>query len=128
MNFIPYMIVFIGSGLGGALRHGVNELVTHLFGAQFPFGILTINITGSLVLGFLTGYFAFKSGATTQSWQLFLTTGICGGYTTFSTFSQNTILLADRGQMALSALYVFLSVSLSLLGFFAGLWTMRQMG
>jgi fluoride exporter len=47
MSFFPYLIIFLGSGIGGALRHGVNELVSYFFGTKFPFGILTINITGS---------------------------------------------------------------------------------
>jgi len=126
MNPVPYLIVFLGAGLGGALRHGVNQLVSQWLGTNFPYGILFINITGSMLLGFLAGYFAFK-GEASQHWRLFLTTGLCGGYTTFSTFSQDTVLIADRGQMAMAALYVSLSLFLSLLGFFAGLWTMRQM-
>ena len=123
MNFLSYLIVFAGAGLGGAVRHGVNGLVSDIYGSKFPFGIIAINISGSLLLGLLTGYFAFKGDAS-GNWRLFLTTGICGGYTTFS---QDTILLIDRGQPGTAALYVVLSVSLSLLAFFAALWLTRQM-
>ena len=126
MNFLSYIIVFAGAGLGGAVRHCINGLVTDIYGSKFPFGIIAINISGSLLLGLLTGYFAFKGDAS-GNWRLFLTTGICGGYTTFSTFSQDTILLIDRGQPGTAALYVVLSVSLSLLAFFAALWLTRQM-
>lgn len=126
MNFLSYLIVFAGAGLGGALRHGVNGFVSNIYGDKFPFGIIAINISGSLLLGLLAGWFAFK-GDEPAGWRLFLTTGLCGGYTTFSTFSQDTILLIDRGQTGTAALYVFLSVALSLLAFFAGLWLTRQM-
>lgn len=126
MKFTPYLIIFLGSGLGGALRHGINQLVAGAFSTRFPFGILFINITGSLALGLLAGYFAYKSD-TSANWRLFLTVGICGGYTTFSTFSQDAALLIERGQLSWSALYIFLSVSLAIIGFFGGLWAMRQL-
>lgn len=126
MDFIPYLIVFAGAGLGGALRHGINAFVTGAANTEFPVGIVFINISGSLLLSLLAGYFAFKGDASGH-WRLFLTTGICGGYTTFSTFSQDTILLIDRGQPGAAALYVALSVGLSLIAFFCGLWLMRQL-
>jgi fluoride exporter len=127
VSFFPYFIVFLGSGIGGALRHGVNELSSYFLGNRFPFGILTINTTGSLLLGLLAGYWAFKGDAS-QHWRLFLTVGICGGYTTFSAFSQDTVLLLERGQYAVSALYVCLSVGLSVAATLFGLWTMRHLG
>lgn len=127
MNTMAYLIVFLGAGLGGAARHGINQFVTGVAGAQFPFGIIAINITGSLLLGLLSGYFAFK-GDESGSWRLFLTTGLCGGYTTFSTFSQDTVALIERGQPGMAAAYVSLSVILSVAAFFIGLWAMRQLG
>ena len=127
MSFFPYLIIFLGSGIGGALRHGVNELIPSFLGSKFPFGILTINITGSLLLGLLAGYWAFK-GDTSQHWRLFLAVGVCGGYTTFSAFAQDTVLLLERGQYSISALYVVLSIGLSVAAMFFGLWTMRNLG
>jgi CrcB protein len=126
MKVFPYIIVFLGSGIGGALRHGVNELIPYFPGNKFPLGILTINITGSLLLGLLAGYWAFQGDAS-QHWRLFLTAGICGGYTTFSTFSQDIVLLLERDQYSVSALYVVLSVGLSVAAMFFGLWTMRNL-
>lgn len=126
MNFLSYLVVFLGSGIGGALRHGINQLFTHEFGTKFPYGILAINVMGSLLLGLLAGYFAFK-GEASQHWRLFLTVGICGGFTTFSTFTQDAVLLIERGEIALSGLYIFLSVALSVLCFFAALWAMKQL-
>lgn len=125
MNTIPYLIIFLGSGIGGAIRHGVNELVSYHLGSKFPYGIMMINITGALLLGLLAGYFAFK-GEASQHWRLFLMVGICGGYTTFSTFSQDAALLIERGQLSLAATYIIGSVVLSILGFFLGMWVIRQ--
>jgi len=120
-----FLIVFIGGGLGAALRHGVNLTMARLVGTAFPYATLVENVTGSLVMGLLAGYFAFKSGSS-QHWRLFLTTGILGGYTTFSTFSLDTILLYERGQVALAALYVVLSVALAIAGLLIGLALVRQ--
>ena len=84
------------------------------------------NVTGSLVMGLLVAFFAFKSGIP-QHWQLFLTTGILGGYTTFSTFSLDVALLYERDQYGLAALYVLLSMALSVGGLFAGLAIVRSL-
>ena len=120
-----FLIVFLGGGIGAALRHGVNIASTRLLGAAFPYATLFENVTGSLVMGLLAGYFAFK-GDVSQTWRLFLTTGILGGYTTFSAFSLDTALLYERGELGLAALYVGLSVALSIGGLFAGLALVRN--
>jgi CrcB protein len=123
---MAFAVVFLGSGLGGALRHGVNEACAALFGTKFPYGILLINITGSLLLGLLAGYFAFK-GEANQHWRLLLATGVCGGYTTFSTFSLDAVTLWQRGDTGLAALYVVASVALSLLALASGMWAMKSL-
>jgi CrcB protein len=119
-----YLVVFIGGGIGSMLRHGVNVICARLFGIGFPFGTFAVNVSGSIVMGLLAGYFAFK-GEATQIWRLFLMTGILGGYTTFSAFSLDSVLLFERGQCGLAALYVVASVVLSIGGLFAGLALMR---
>ena len=121
-----YLIVFLGGGLGAALRHGVNLAAARLLGTAFPYATLIENVTGSLVMGLLAAYFAFKAGAP-QHLRLFLTTGILGGYTTFSTFSLDTAVLYERGEIGLAALYVLLSVVLSVGGLFAGLALVRSL-
>jgi CrcB protein len=121
-----FLIVFLGGGLGAALRHGVNLLSARLLGTHFPYATLFENVTGSLVMGLLAGYFAFKSGAP-QHLRLFLTTGMLGGYTTFSTFSLDTVLLWERHEFGLAALYVLASVALSILGLALGLMVVRQL-
>jgi len=122
---MTYLLVFLGGGLGAAFRHGINILSARWLGTHFPYGTLTVNVTGSLIMGLMAAYFAFKGGAS-QHWRLFLTTGILGGYTTFSTFSLDTALLYERGEVALAVAYVLVSVGLSVVGLFAGLWLVRH--
>ncbi len=124
----PYLLVFFGAGLGGALRHGVNLTCARWCGIEFPWGTLTINVVGSTLMGLAAGWFAFKAG---ESWsqhaRLFLTTGVLGGFTTFSTFSLETALLWERGAMGEAAVYVAGSVGLSIVGLFLGLWLVRTL-
>jgi CrcB protein len=120
-----FLIVFLGGGLGAALRHGVNLVSARLLGTGFNYATLFENVSGSFVMGLLIGYFAFKGGAS-QHWRLFLTTGVLGGYTTFSAFSLDTVLLYERGELGLAALYVALSVALSIGGLMAGMALVRH--
>jgi CrcB protein len=123
-----YLIVFAGGGIGAALRHFFNVWFARLFGTTFPYATLFENVTGSLAMGLLVATFAFKSDIP-QHLRLFLTTGILGGYTTFSTFSLDTAVLYERGDnLGMAALYVLLSVALSIGGLFAGLAVVRAMG
>lgn len=119
-----YLIVFLGAGIGGALRHGVNVTSLRLFGGGFPMGTLTVNIVGSLVMGLIAGYFALK-GEASQAWRLFLTTGILGGFTTFSAFSLDAALLYERGAFGQAVIYVLASMFLSLAGIALGLAAIR---
>lgn len=121
-----YVIVFLGGGLGSALRLGVNQLAVRLFGINFPFGTLTVNIVGSLLIGLIAGYFAHMSEASSQEWRLFLTTGILGGFTTFSAFSLDVALLWERSEFGLAVFYVLASVGISLVAMFAGLALVRH--
>jgi len=119
-----FLIVFVGGGIGAALRHGFNLAFARLFGTAFPHATVFENVSGSVVMGVLVAWFAFRGGIP-QHWQLFLTTGILGGYTTFSTFSLDVAVLYERGEIALAALYVLLSVALSIGGLFGGLALVR---
>jgi CrcB protein len=122
---MDFLIVFAGGGIGAALRHGVNLAFARLLGLSFPFATLFENVTGSLAMGLLAGYFAFRAGLP-QHWRLFLTTGILGGYTTFSAFSLDAVLLYERGAITLAAGYILLSVALSIGGLFVGLALIRH--
>lgn len=120
-----YLIVFLGAGLGGAARHGVNGLVQRLFAGVFPLHTMIINVLGSFLMGMIAEYFALKAQLPAGG-RLFLTTGILGGFTTFSAFSLDAALLYERGDMTGAAFYVLGSVILSIAGLFAGLALIRQ--
>jgi len=123
-----YLIVFFGAGLGGTLRQGVNVACARYCGIAFPWGTLVINILGSLVMGLAAAYFTAKSS---EAWayqaRLFATTGVLGGFTTFSAFSLDAVLLWERGAQGSAALYVLGSVALSLMGLVAGLSIARSL-
>ena len=122
-----YLIVFLGAGVGGALRHGVNVWAARLLGYGFPFGTLIVNVGGSLAMGALAGYFAYRTGAS-QHVRLFLATGVLGGFTTFSAFSLDTALLVERHAYGQAAGYVLGSVAASILAVFVGLALFRTGG
>lgn len=117
---MSYLLVFLGAGLGGTLRHGVNALCLARGWLDYPYSTLIVNVVGSLLMGVLAGYFTFRTGAN-QQWKLFLGTGVLGGFTTFSTFSLDMAVLAERGQFGKLASYLVLSLGLGLLGLFVGL-------
>jgi CrcB protein len=120
-----YLLVFLGAGIGGALRHGVNVGSARLFGLGFPTGTLIVNVVGSFLMGLLAGYFLARPGVS-QPARLFLTTGILGGFTTFSAFSLDTALLMERHAYAMAAAYVAGSVVASILALFIGLSLFRS--
>ena len=122
-----YLIVFIGAGIGGALRHGVNVGAARTFGYGFPFGTLIVNVLGSFLMGALAGYFAFRPGIGQHS-RLFLTTGILGGFTTFSAFSLDSALLVERHAYGLAAGYMVGSAAASVAALFFGLAIFRSGG
>jgi CrcB protein len=124
---MSYLVVFLGGGIGAALRHAVNVSFARWFAGGFPFHTLFENVSGSLLMGLLVGYFAFK-GQDTPNLRLFLITGILGGYTTFSAFSLDAMLLWERGEAGSAAAYILLSVSASLAALVLGLWLVRQLG
>ncbi|MCZ7641846.1 MAG: fluoride efflux transporter CrcB [Pseudorhodoplanes sp.] len=122
---MDYLIVFLGGGIGSAMRHGVNLAGSRWLGTAFPYSTLIVNIVGSLAVGLLAAYFAFK-GEASQPWRLFFTTGVLGGFTTFSAFSLDVAALYERGDLVLAAAYILASVIFSLAGLFAGLYVIRN--
>jgi CrcB protein len=119
-----YVIVFVGAGLGGALRHGINLLAARIAGTDFPYGTLVINVLGSFLMGVIVEYLGLRLELS-QNVRLFLTTGILGGFTTFSAFSLEAALLYERNQLWAAAIYVVASVVLAIGGLFAGLALVR---
>jgi len=119
-----YLIVFLGAGIGGALRHGVNVGAARWLGTALPYGTLIVNVAGSFLMGLLAGFFMYRSGIP-QHVRLFLTTGILGGFTTFSTFSLDAAVLIERHAYGMAAGYVVGSVAAGLAGLFFGLSVFR---
>ena len=121
-----WLLVFVGGGLGAASRHGVNIVAARLLGVGFPWGTVIVNVAGSLAMGLIVAWLAFRAGGGwTQHTRLFLTTGFLGGFTTFSAFSLDVALLWERGAHGHAAAYVAGSVALSIAGLFVGLWLVR---
>lgn len=116
--------IALGSAMGGVSRYVIGAAVQQRFGLAFPVGTLIVNITGSLLLGFIMRI-ALGGTQISPEMRVFLTTGFCGGYTTFSTFSYDTAILFESGQFRRATIYVTLSVVLSVLATIAG-FTLAQ--
>jgi CrcB protein len=124
---VGYALVFLGGGLGAALRHGVNRAALALFGPAIPAGTIIVNVVGSLAMGLLVGILAAVPGGTSQNLRLFVATGVLGGFTTFSAFSLDALTLWERGQSAAAIAYVVGSVALSLAAIAAGFLISRAL-
>lgn len=125
---IQTLLVFIGGGLGAVGRHGVNIAAARILGFGLPWGTLVVNIVGSFAMGLIVGWFAFKADTgLSQHARLFLTTGMLGGFTTFSAFSLDAVLLWERGEVVAAAAYVIVSVVVSIAGLIAGLALVRAL-
>lgn len=121
LSSIPMVwFVAVGSALGGVTRYLLGAFLQQRAGTSFPIGTLIINITGSFLLGLLLRY-ALGTTAISPEVRGLLTTGFCGGYTTFSTFSYDTLALVEDGEMARAALYVGASVAVALVGAYLGI-------
>lgn len=117
-----FWAVAVGAAAGGVSRFYLATAIQQRLGASFPWGTLAINLTGSLLLGFIIRY-ALATPAVSIEMRAMLTTGFCGGYTTFSTFSYDSIMLMESGQYGRAGFYVALSVGASLLATVAGIVT-----
>lgn len=119
-----YLVVFIGGGIGAALRHGVNRAAMAWLGTGFPYGTFFVNIAGGFLMGVLAESFLVKGGGS-QEFRLFLTTGILGGFTTFSAFSLEAALMWQRSDYAALGTYVIGSALLSIAALFVGMAVVR---
>jgi fluoride exporter len=117
--------VAIGSALGGMGRYLLGGFIQRLGATTFPTGTLLINISGSFLIGLIIRY-AVETPTLTPELRAFLTIGLCGGYTTFSSFSYETVALLEDGEWARAALYVVASVVLSLLATLLGYALARE--
>ena len=114
-----------GNAIGGLARYLIGGVMQRLLDTTFPVGTLVINVTGSLLLGLIVRY-GVETTTLTPEARAFLTIGLCGGYTTFSTFSYETAALLEDGEWTRAGLYVAGSVFLSLLGVFIGFALARE--
>lgn len=120
------LLVMIGGALGALARYQFGRASFHLWGGDWPWGTLGVNIVGGLLMGLLAGWLTrFGTGGGEQL-RLLLGVGILGGFTTFSSFSLETMLMIEGGQWGGAALYALLSVALSVIALFAGLCLMRS--
>lgn len=118
--------VAMGGAIGAAGRYLVAAQALRLMGPGFPWGTLTVNIVGSLVMGLLAGAFAYRFHVSTEI-RMFLMTGILGGFTTFSAFSLDVSVLVERKDFMMAAGYIIGSVSLAVIALFIGLKIARMM-
>lgn len=118
------LAIALGGAVGSVCRYLLGLSIQSRLGGDFPLGTLIINITGSFVLGFLLRY-ALLGTEINPVTRALLTTGFCGGYTTFSTFSYETAALIEGGEYSRAGVYVGLSIVVSLLGTFMGMQLAR---
>jgi CrcB protein len=119
-----YVAVALGGALGCCARLGVNQLVHERYGQAFPYATLLINVSGCLIMGFLF-FFTLEKVSLSPVMRLGLITGMLGGFTTFSAFGIEALLLVEDGKAAYAMLYVSLSVALGLAAVFAGAYAAR---
>lgn len=122
---MTYLWVALGSALGGVGRYWISGLIAHSVGEVFPWGTLVVNVTGSFVIGFVAfltaseGRFLIHPDA-----RVFILVGVCGGYTTFSSFSLQTLMLLRDGDVVRASAYIMVSVAVCM----AGVWLGAMLG
>ncbi|MGV1914218.1 fluoride efflux transporter CrcB [uncultured Agrobacterium sp.] len=114
------LLVAVGGAIGSVARYLVGLGATRLAGPNFPFGTLTVNIAGAFAIGLLVEMIARRFDASAEM-RVFIVTGILGGFTTWSSFTLDTMVLFERGEIGLSALYLLASLLVSFAAVFAGL-------
>ena len=116
--------VAVGGALGSALRYGLNRWLAQLLGDALPWGTIVINILGSYVIGLATAFFGGTAGALTPiEMRQFVLVGVCGGFTTFSSFSLQTLTLFEAGEPGQALLNIALSLTLCLIAVALGFMT-----
>lgn len=124
---LNYIVISIGAAIGGVFRYGLASFIQKRVESFFPYGTLIVNITGSFILGFIMYYLDEKEFLSPQM-RLFLTVGLCGGFTTFSTFSYETLNLIKNSQFLLAAFNVLGSVFLCLIAIYLAYVLSKSLG
>lgn len=121
---LKILCIGLGGGLGAIARYSLTTLINHIWISAFPLGTLLANFLGAVFMGAFTQW-AAKYEITASLWLPFLTTGLLGGFTTFSTFSLETVNLMEQGQWLLAVCNILFSISLCLLGIFLGKYLIK---
>ncbi len=117
-----WILIFVGGGIGSLCRYLLSRWINGSVVSSFPYGTFIVNITGCLLIGFFVFYFTdARFGAVSLTWRLFLVTGLCGGYTTFSAFSYENVQLVESNQVFTFLAYTFGSIILGFLATFCGI-------
>ncbi|MFA6084848.1 fluoride efflux transporter CrcB [Mucilaginibacter sp.] len=119
------LIIFFGGGLGSLLRYGVNRWIANHVTSVFPYGTFIINITGCFLIGFIV-FYTERFGPNALNWRLFLVTGFCGGYTTFSSFAFENVQLMSDHHIFTVLLYTLGSIALGFAATYMGILLSRQ--
>ena len=119
------LAIAVGGGLGSLARHYLSTTIYSVTGGTFPWGILIVNVIGGFAMGLIVELSALKLNLAPEL-RAFLTTGILGGFTTFSAFSLDSALLIERGEWIGAGSYIVCSVVLSIVALFAALWLVRS--
>jgi fluoride exporter len=119
------LIVMLGGAIGALARYHLGRMAGHMLGAGLPWGTLSANIIGGFAMGLLAGWLARFGAGGGEQLRLALGVGLLGGFTTFSAFSLETVLMIQQGQTGLAALYVGVSVAGAIIALMLGLAVMR---
>jgi CrcB protein len=117
------LMIGIGSCIGGMCRYLLSQFVQNKFLSAFPYGTMTVNIIGCFLIGVV--FALSERGNFTMEWRLFLATGVLGGFTTFSSFSLETVSMLRGGQLWYAFFYILCSVIIGLLATFAGIFLIK---
>ncbi len=122
-NIYTIFLIGIGSFIGGVCRYLVSVAMQNRLSTILPYGTLVVNVLGCLFIGIVFAF--FEKQPSNQEWKLFLATGVLGGFTTFSAFSNETIILLRNGHLGLAAMYIGASVLSGLAATYLGYWVIK---
>lgn len=127
MNITPLAIALVGLGgaTGSSLRYVVSSLIQSQTSSGFPFGTMLVNVVGCFIIGLLIGSTMSAPTKINENLRLLFATGFCGGFTTFSAFSSESIAFFDKGEFGLAATYIISSVILGLFATIVGILIMK---
>ncbi|HTD42075.1 MAG TPA: fluoride efflux transporter CrcB [Mucilaginibacter sp.] len=114
------LLIFTGGGIGSLFRFGLSRFINKMTISPFPYGTFIVNIIGCFLIGFII-FYTERYGDKAEQWRFFLATGLCGGFTTFSTFSLENVQLLNDQRILLFLAYTIGSVAIGILATYGGL-------